>query len=153
MKILLAVDGSVSSDRAVEMVVTRPWPAGTEIEILSVAHTRMPWIPEPTLALTAAHETALDDQRQLARAHVESVGRRIASATSGIEVSAKVVDGSPEGMILAEAEHWGADLIVMGSHGRGAVKRLLLGSVSTAVALHAHCSVEIVRAPHAAAAA
>jgi nucleotide-binding universal stress UspA family protein len=146
MKILLAVDDSPTSDRAAAMVASRPWPDGSEVEILSVAHTRMPWIPEPTLALTAAHEEALDQQRHRALEHVEAVRHRISSATPALQVSAKVLDGSPEKAILAEADEWGADLIVMGSHGRGAVKRLLLGSVSTAVALHAHCSVEIVRA-------
>jgi nucleotide-binding universal stress UspA family protein len=53
--------------------------------------------------------------------------------------------------ILEEAERWQADLIVVGSHGFGPVKRRLLGSVSQAIALHAHYSVEIVRCPHPAA--
>lgn len=48
-------------------------------------------------------------------------------------------------MILDEATHWGADLIVVGSHGRRGVDRFLLGSVSEAVALHAACSVEVIR--------
>jgi nucleotide-binding universal stress UspA family protein len=46
---------------------------------------------------------------------------------------------------VAEAEAWGADLIMLGSQGYGAVARFVLGSVSHAVASHAHCSVEIVR--------
>ena len=49
-------------------------------------------------------------------------------------------------MIVEEAERWGADLILVGSHGYGSVKRFMLGSVSQAVATHAPCSVEIVRA-------
>jgi nucleotide-binding universal stress UspA family protein len=53
-------------------------------------------------------------------------------------------------VILDEAERWGADLIVLGSHGYGAWQRFMLGSVSHAVATHAHCSVEIVwRKPRA----
>jgi nucleotide-binding universal stress UspA family protein len=46
---------------------------------------------------------------------------------------------------LSEAAEWEADLIVVGSHGRRGVNRFLLGSVSEAVALHANCSVEIIR--------
>jgi len=48
-------------------------------------------------------------------------------------------------VILDEAESWGADLIVLGSHGYNAWKRFLLGSVSQAVVSHAKCSVEVVR--------
>ena len=48
-------------------------------------------------------------------------------------------------MILDEAESWGADLIVLVSHGYGPLKRFLLGSVSQAVVSHAKCSVEVVR--------
>jgi nucleotide-binding universal stress UspA family protein len=58
-----------------------------------------------------------------------------------------VVEGYPKEAILAEAERWGADLIVVGSHGYRGLTRLWLGSVSQAVASHAGCSVEIVRAP------
>ena len=48
-------------------------------------------------------------------------------------------------LILKEADDWGADLIVLGSHGRRGWNRFMLGSVSEAVALHAGCSVEIIR--------
>jgi nucleotide-binding universal stress UspA family protein len=44
------------------------------------------------------------------------------------------------------AKEWKADLIVLGSHGRRGMDRILMGSVSENVAIHAHCSVEVVRA-------
>jgi nucleotide-binding universal stress UspA family protein len=53
--------------------------------------------------------------------------------------------GSPRTVILDEAESWGANLIVVGSHGYRAWERFLLGSVSQAVVSHAKCSVEVVR--------
>ena len=56
-----------------------------------------------------------------------------------------MAEGSPKQAILQEAEKFDADLIVVGSHGRGAVRRFLLGSISQSVALHAKCSVEIAR--------
>jgi nucleotide-binding universal stress UspA family protein len=46
---------------------------------------------------------------------------------------------------VEEAERWGADLIVLGSHGHGATMRMRLGSVSHRVVLHAPCSVEVIR--------
>lgn len=62
-----------------------------------------------------------------------------------MKITTEVLSGSPKRVILEEAEAFGADLIVVGSHGHGALERFLLGSVSQAVALHAKCSVEIVR--------
>ncbi len=51
----------------------------------------------------------------------------------------------PKLAVLDEAKKWGAHLIVVGSHGRRGLERLLLGSVSEAVAMHAHCSVDVIR--------
>jgi nucleotide-binding universal stress UspA family protein len=59
----------------------------------------------------------------------------------------KVMRGDAKSAILDDAKSWGADLIVMGSHGRRGLERFLVGSVSEAVLRHAHCSVEIVRLP------
>jgi nucleotide-binding universal stress UspA family protein len=53
--------------------------------------------------------------------------------------------GEPRAVILDEAKAWGANLIVLGSHGRHGLERMLMGSVAESVALHAHCSVEVVR--------
>ena len=61
------------------------------------------------------------------------------------DTRAKTLKGDPKIAILDEAEHWGADLIVVGTHGYNALERLWLGSVSRAVASHAKCSVEIAR--------
>ena len=62
-------------------------------------------------------------------------------------LTTKVVKGSPKEAIVEEAEQWGADLIVMGSHGYGFWQRALLGSVSESVVHHAPCSVLVVPRP------
>ena len=64
-----------------------------------------------------------------------------------ISVDGAIVPGPARTVILDEAESWGADLVVMGSHGYRAWERFLLGSVSQAVVSHAKCSVEVVRCP------
>jgi nucleotide-binding universal stress UspA family protein len=64
---------------------------------------------------------------------------------SSLEISAQIIEGHTLSVILDEAANWEADLIVLGSHGYRRVKRFLLGSVSSAVASHADCSIEIVR--------
>jgi universal stress protein family protein len=63
-------------------------------------------------------------------------------------VTTKVVEGVPKDMIVQEANDWGADLIVLGSHGYGRVRRMVLGSVAGAVVAKAPCSVQVVRAKH-----
>ena len=85
--------------------------------------------------------------RNRARAAVDTAAAtlRTDEGSRQLNVTTTVVSGSPKALILEEAEAFGADLIVVGSHGHGMVERFLLGSVSQAVALHAGCSVEIVR--------
>jgi len=53
--------------------------------------------------------------------------------------------GDPRAVILDAARAWPADLIVLGSHGRRGLDRFLMGSVAESVAIHAHCSVEVIR--------
>ena len=59
--------------------------------------------------------------------------------------SISVLSEPPKQIIVEEAAEWNAGLIVLGSHGRRGVDRLLLGSTSEAVAAHAGCSVRVVR--------
>jgi nucleotide-binding universal stress UspA family protein len=67
-------------------------------------------------------------------------------AGAEIEAQSKTIKGDPQVAILDEAEHWGADLIVVGTHGYNVLERLWIGSVSRSVATHAKCSVQIARA-------
>jgi nucleotide-binding universal stress UspA family protein len=84
--------------------------------------------------------------REQARTIVEVAAARIhAGEDKSLKVTTEINEGSPKRVIIEEAEKWGADLIVVGSHGYRRWERILLGSVSQAVALHAACSVEIVR--------
>ena len=62
-------------------------------------------------------------------------------------MTTEVTSGAPTRSILGNADAFGADLIVLASHGYGVDERFLLGSVSQGVALHARCSVEIARRP------
>ena len=66
----------------------------------------------------------------------------------GLQASAVVVEGYPKQVLLEESENWGADCIFVGARGLRGLDRFLLGSVSTAVAARAPCSVEIVHEIH-----
>ena len=147
MKILIGVDGSTYSDAALDEVVHRAWPAGSEI--LVVHAMEIPVVPAPEVwALPLDYYERLErvcgeQADQVMRAAVQ----KLSALGDGVKVATKVVQAAPKTAILDEAEKWKPDLIVVGSHGYPTWERLLLGSVSQAVVSHAKCSVEVVRLP------
>ena len=146
MKILLAIDGSACSNAAVQEVARRPWPEGSFVKVLTVLETPLPPTPE-AWAIPPNYFEELD--AALRRQGENIVNRAVEKLKSNgtFSVDAVLAPGSARAVILDEAESWGADLIVLGSHGYSAWKRFLLGSVSQAVVSHAKCSVEVVRCP------
>ena len=125
-RVLFATDGSETASTAAEALAGRPWPEGSEFRIVTVEE---PWFIKPTNVLR----------------NINSAEQVLESA--GLKATAAVLSGNPKEVILEEAKKWNADLIVVGSHGRRSFKRFLLGSVSEAVAMNAHCSVVVVRGP------
>jgi len=86
-------------------------------------------------------------EHEQAQRNLEAAAAKIRGSDAGktLAVETDVTMGSPRQGILDAAKEWGADLIVVGSHGYGFWSRALLGSVSQAVASHAKCSVMIAR--------
>ena len=150
MKILLAADGSPHGEAAVDEVSRLPWPAGSEIRVISVAE--MPHAPPVSHFGTATgHAEALKAARRRALEWADSAAAKLRrGVTRGLKIGTVTPTGFAAESILEEAETWGADLIVLGSQGQGFWERMLLGSVALAVASRALCSVEIVRGPRTA---
>jgi len=148
MKILLAIDGSPCSDAAVEEVGRRPWPEGSSIKLLTAYELPVPPTAE-TWALPLNYFDEMDVAlRKQAQNIVDRAVQKLKSKLDKtISLDGALVPGPTRTVILDEAESWGADLIVMGSHGYRVWERFLLGSVSQAVVSHAKCSVEVVRCP------
>src|SRR5438128_4998929 len=142
MKILLAIDGSTFSDRAVQEVVHRPWPAATEVKIISVVEPMVTMMTETWVLPDNYWEGAEAAATEQAQATLDDAVARFKEAAT-LKITTEIHKGYAKRVILDEAEQWGADLIVLGSHGYSGFKRLLLGSVSQTVATHARCSVEI----------
>jgi nucleotide-binding universal stress UspA family protein len=135
MKILIAVDGSYFSLTAADAVASRPWPPGSVVRIVYVSESAGESVEiDPARIRPPFPAPPYGIEKALGRFE----GRKI-------KVQAKVLHGRPKVAIIDEARDWDADLIVVGSHGMSGIERFLLGSVSLAVAAHAHCSVEIVR--------
>lgn len=146
MKILLAVDGSPCSDEAIEEIGRRPWSAGSEIKVLTTFELPLPPSPE-AWAMPPTYFEELDRAASEHARSIKELGMTRLKSTMGPEViiTGESVPGAPRMVILDEAESWGADLIVVGSHGYRAWERFLLGSVSQSIVSHAKCSVEVVR--------
>ena len=148
MKILLAIDGSSFSKVAVDELAGLPLPSNTEICVLNV-------FENPLLAgagvfpfggmLGINYEEAVSNAKNSAEDLVNGASKSLRDMNDALSVKTAVVDGLPKSAILEKAEAFGADLIIVGAQGHGAFSRFLLGSVSQSVAMHAHCSVMIVR--------
>jgi nucleotide-binding universal stress UspA family protein len=145
MKVLLAFDGSEHSQAALAEVASREWPAQTEIEVLTVIHSRWPIVGDPLFTAASAHMESIQEQQRDAPDLLKRAVAQILEQAPRLAVTSKVLEGVPHEVIVREAEDWGGDLIVLGSHGYGRVGRALLGSVAAAVAVEAPCAVEIIR--------
>jgi nucleotide-binding universal stress UspA family protein len=142
MSILLATDGSPCSIAAAKSIAERPWPEESEVRIVSVVEISMP-VTDPMYIDPDLAQSLADERTKQAREAVQEAERII--ARGHLKMSSIQPVGIPASIILQQVDNWRADLVVMGSHGRHGLERLLIGSVSESVAIHAPCSVEVIR--------
>jgi len=146
-RVLVPVDGSDYSKMAVVSLTARAWPGQTVFEVLSVVEPVSASVrylyPGYTESAEAARIRATAMQH--AQEAIRTAEQTLTAAGLKVMDTVMVPMAAPEQLIIEEAARWQADLIVMGSHGRRGVSRFLLGSVSEPVALHAACSVEVIR--------
>ncbi len=146
MKILIATDGSEFSISAIDEVLRYHTDAETEVLIVTVVEPLVNTVGAPFGVLDTYYATYLKDARERAEKVLDKAERRFRdSAAESASVSAKVLIGKAWQEIVDEATRWPADLIAVGSHGRGFWERAYLGSVSNAVTHHAPCNVLVVR--------
>jgi nucleotide-binding universal stress UspA family protein len=138
MKVLVATDGSASSQIAICSLLNMPWPDGTELKVMMVVD-----FYQPLPAIEELKQTEI----QSAHAHVSSVVHMLETGLPNCKISGAVVDGFADQMIVEEAFQWHANLIVVGTHGRRGLSKFLLGSVSRSILMTAQCPVRIVRPP------
>ena len=141
MKILMGIDDSKFSADVLRAIVTQFRAENTEVRVL---HVLQPIAPAPP-QMAPGYAPELEGQKQPAGELVDRIAKQLRSA--GFEVDAAVEVGDIRETIIDSAAEWGADLIVVGSHGQTGIRRFLVGSVAEFVARHAKCSVEIVRTP------
>src|SRR5262250_187358 len=118
MRVLIALDGSAGSDAVLREAAWRPWPAGSEFLVLTAIDPFF-FTKAPLLLAEAKKdaEAALEDSLEILR-------------KSGVNLKAEIAMENPRHGIPKAACEWRTDLILMGSHGRGAFGRLLMGSTA-----------------------
>jgi nucleotide-binding universal stress UspA family protein len=139
VRLVIGIDGSEGADAAVEVVASRKWPAGSEARIVSATLAA----PQVTSQRMVGPITnwILEQKARVKRMIDKDIDKL---TLAGLKTDAIVKDGNPKSLLIDEAESWGADCIFVGARGLGRVERFMLGSVSSAVAARAHCSVEVI---------
>ena len=151
MKILLAIDDSKFAEAAIRAAISQIRQDHTQVLVLHVVDwssfmpSPFPRIGDEPMYSARQLESIIETETKRAHELVKNAGERLRLA--GFEVSTSVREGDVKTIILDCATEWGADLIIVGSHGRKGIARFVLGSVSEAVARYAHCSVVIARLP------
>jgi nucleotide-binding universal stress UspA family protein len=144
VRILIGVDSSSDSRAAVTSVCQRNWPPGSEVALLAVVDSVME-VPDDSSdsSTTKWIEVSAEESWDTLRKLFEPEAQKLRGA--GLHAEVLIRRGKPADEIVEEAQTWGADCIFLGARGTRGIDRLLLGSVSSAVAARAHCSVEVVR--------
>jgi nucleotide-binding universal stress UspA family protein len=140
-RLLIGVDGSKYTSATVSAVAARHWPPGSEARLVYGMYDLPKYIPEPEISHLADW---LAKERLNVKTALDAASARL--KTAGLKVTVVEKDEEPKLLLCQEAESWGAHCIFVGSRGAGRMERFLIGSVSSAVAARAHCSVEVVRA-------
>jgi nucleotide-binding universal stress UspA family protein len=134
-RILVAVDGSVFSDAAVDQAISLGGICNSQIFVIGVVDL----YPEQMEVAPALVEKMSAEVRQ----HIDKAKQKIDEANIACETIIHM-GGKPHVFIIQEAKERAIDLIVMGTHGRTGIKRILMGSVAQNVIGHAPCPVLVV---------
>ena len=146
MRILVAVDGSVSGDRATQLVASLPLPPDSVIRVVAVLQ---PFADALALSWAAVADASADTETEEGSEarHLREVVARSETALKGTErkVEGFLLRGRPASAIVDEASGMDADLVVMGSRGHGTIATMVLGSTAAEVVDHAPCPVLVAR--------
>jgi nucleotide-binding universal stress UspA family protein len=126
-RILVPTDGSTETERAVEHAVELAAAHGAQLHAVYVVNSAT-FAGLPMETSWEGVGDVLREEAETALARVEAI-----ATDHGVPVTTQVLDGSPSRRIVEYAEGEDCDLVVMGTHGRGGIDRLLLGSVAEGV--------------------
>jgi nucleotide-binding universal stress UspA family protein len=144
MKILIAYDGSECAESAIDDLKRAGLPLRAEAIVLTIAEELFP-APTSIGGVETTFAESLLEKEKDSLALARRARSRIHQLFPGWEIQAEAGLGSPGREIIAKADEWLPDLIVVGSHGRTALGQMFFGSVSQKVVNEARCSVRVAR--------
>jgi nucleotide-binding universal stress UspA family protein len=145
LRLIVGFDGSTDAEAAIFEVASRSWSQGTEVRVITAVDQRMlSAIASRVLRLRASVESGDNNNHE---AWLARMTQRAAERLNGAQLKAEslIIEGEPKRVLLDSARDWEADSIFLGATGLTGLRRLLIGSVSSAVTAHGPCTVEVVR--------
>ncbi|MBS1992434.1 MAG: universal stress protein [Cyanobacteria bacterium SZAS LIN-3] len=140
MKVLVGVDSSSYADEVLEQIALRSWPAGTEFSVITSVEPCENW----EIQQQCVHQSHIILDQRL---------EHLRTKVWPLSVTGHVLVSSAAPAILKTAQEWGADLLIVGSHGDTGTRKTGIGSVAAAIVNEAPCTVEVVKLRKASAAA
>ena len=137
MKIMIAVDDSPHSERAIRFVTCMRWPAGSRMIVANV-------LP-PAVRPEASNSDSVGVSAEPRRWEAVSTRAQNQLRDAGLSTERRVTEGDAREQLLQLVDSERVDLLVMGSRGHSGLARLMLGSVSSHAVAHASCSVLVVK--------
>lgn len=141
MRILFATDLSTPAERARDLVRDARWPEGSVIRVVSVIEPYGAFVGLAPETIMEFDDIAVKDAAE----QLDAVAKTL--ARPGLTVERDVLIGRPADQLVADAKEFAADLVIIGSRGRGPFRTTLLGSVSAEVVDRAPCPVLVARTP------
>jgi nucleotide-binding universal stress UspA family protein len=144
-RIVIGFDGSAGAMAAVNAVAKRQWHGQSEVCLMAATD---PLVPTTIGRFVQPVVNWVEEEKQNEKAWIEKLAEEAMQTlrNAGLATSIHIHTGNPKHILVEEAEKCRADVIFVGANTFGsAVERILIGSVSSAIAARAHCSVEVVR--------
>ncbi len=138
-KILVPVDGSEHANRALDFALDLAQKYSAEILVVTVVH--YPTLVEVPLDIVEYYDTIRASYEKVLSEALE----KAKTATPGLNVTSKLMEGYPADIIIETAQEGNFDMIVMGRRGQGHLTHTLLGSVSDRVADQSPCALLLIK--------
>jgi nucleotide-binding universal stress UspA family protein len=144
--ILFATDGSPSAEEAQQKAIELARLLGAPLRVVAVTHPALPAVGYASYGYSNIVAELTEAEHKRVSELLGSIART--AEAEGVSCTTVIADGLVVEEICQEASDIGAQLIVVGSHGWGAARRLFSGSVSTGLVHSAPCPVLVLRSPH-----